>query len=323
MRVLVVLALLAVAVAAVDVGASPRSSKKGVASARSSKKSTKEVAAPASNKPARRCDKGWVQVGQGLCCPRDHSVLIDGTCYEHCHGDSDDMVLGAWVGCRELCDPGYDQSINACAKGILSSERKDHQRDGKAPKAQRSIASITEATISACEKGLVKVKGGCCPKDKPKLIAGHCYGGCEQGKEELVIGAFVGCRAACAEGWDQHNNHCSKDHHDDTDRGDFPRYGDVPHERVVIPTPKHDKDDGCGNGYVRASKHYCCPATDPVLKGLLCYARCKTGFEESGYGCREKCRAGWSESVLQCGKGAKSYRRKGYERSPKPSKLRI
>jgi len=279
--------------------------------------------AVASNKPARRCNKGWVQVGQGLCCPRTHSVLIDATCYDHCHDDSDDMVLGAWVGCREKCDPGYASTINTCSNGILTRDRNDHSRDGVAPKAQRGIDSITEATISACEHGLVKVKGGCCPKDKPKLIAGECYGGCESGKEEIAIGNFVGCRATCPEGWDQKNNHCSKAQQDDTDRGDFPRYGEHPHERVIIPTPKQTKDSGCGDGHVRASKHYCCPATDPVLKGLLCYARCKTGYEESGYGCRQKCKPGWSESVLECGKGHRSYRRKGYERHPKPSKLRV
>lgn len=312
MRVAVVLALLAVAVSAADTESAPR---RNAAAPR---------AAPVpSNKPARRCDKGWVQVGRGLCCPRDHSVLIDGTCYDHCHDDSDDMTLGAWVGCREKCDPGYASTINTCSNGALNRDRKDHSRDGVAPKAQRSIGSITEALISACEKGLVKVKGGCCPKDKPKLIAGHCYGGCDQGKEEIAIGNFVGCRAACADGYDQSNNHCSKSGHDDEDRGDFPRFGDVPHERIIIPTPKNHPDSGCGNGYVRASKHYCCPATDPILKGLLCYANCKTGFEESGYGCRQKCKTGWTQSVLECGKGGKQYRRKGYERHPKPSKLRI
>jgi len=298
MRAVVVLALLVVAVAA----AAPNA---------------------VSNQPARRCDKGWVQVGQKLCCPRDHSVLIDGTCYNHCNDDSDDMALGAWVGCREKCEPGYSSNINQCSNGILTRDRVDHSREGVKPKAQRSVSAVAASTISACETGLVKVKGGCCPHDKPKLIAGQCYGGCDQGKEEIAIGNFVGCRASCPDGWDQKNNVCSQSGQDDTDRGDFPRFGDAVADRVIVPTPKHDDDSGCGNGYLRASKHYCCPATNPVLKGLLCYEHCKTGFEESGYGCRQKCKTGWTESVLECGKGAKRHRRKGYERHPKPSKLRI
>jgi len=273
-------------------------------------------------KPARRCDKGSVQVGQGLCCPRDHSILIDGTCYDHCHSDSDDMILGAWIGCREMCEPGYSSNVNTCTSGALTSERKDHTRDGVAPKAVRPISEITESTISACGKREVKVKGGCCPKSKPKLIGGRCYGGCDGGRDELVIGDFVGCRAACPDGWEQHNNKCTKDHEEDRDRGDFPRESVSRKSRMIIPTPATDKNAGCGYGHVRASAHYCCPSRHPNLKGLLCYANCKTGYEESGYGCRKLCKTGWTQSVLECGKAHKSHRRKGYERHPKPAKLR-
>jgi len=277
--------------------------------------------------PVSRCDANHVEVANSLCCPKSHPVLIDGECFEHCHEDSDDMTLGAWVGCRELCDGGYSSSINSCSNGILTSERKDHPRHGVAAVAQRSVPSDPSAVISTCPKGYVTVSrvggaGGCCPKDKPKLIAGKCYGGCAANRDELVIGRFVACRAQCPDGYDTTNNECQKAHEDSVSRGDFPRDGVVPTDRVVAPAPSNGDNVGCPSGYVGASKRYCCPATDPVLKGLLCYARCKTGYEEAGYGCRKLCKPGYSQSTLQCGKGGQSYQREGYERSPKPLKMR-
>jgi len=274
-----------------------------------------------SNKPAKMCDKGWRAVGNSLCCPKDHSQLIDGACFEECHSDSDDMQLGGWVGCRELCDGGYSSSVNTCTNGINSHERKDHTRDSVHAKAQKKITAADAKLMYACPKDTVEVLGGCCPKEQPKLIAGECYGGCEDGKEEFVLGRFVGCRANCRDGYDQHTNDCTKLHEDPVERGDFPRHGVSIIEKSLVPTPAHD--DGCGQGWVRASKRYCCPTTEPNLKDLLCYANCKTGYEESGYGCRKKCKAGWKQTVLECGKGNKHYRRKGYERGPKPSKLRL
>lgn len=281
--------------------------------------------------PARRCPASHTEVAGGFCCPKSHPQLIENECHEPCHEDSDDMVLGSWVGCRERCDGDAASSVNSCTRGALSSERKDHVRTGVPPVAQKSLAEITAPTISSCEKGFVAVArsgpkgartGGCCPKDMPKLVAGRCYGPCEN-REEFNLGALVSCRAHCPDGWDQHNNHCSKEHEENQDRGDFPRPSVAPSDRVVVPTPVDEsKNKGCGSGYVGASQHYCCPATEPVLKGLLCYARCKTGFEEAGYGCRKHCAAGWSESTLQCGKGATSHRREGYERPPKAAKMR-
>jgi len=279
------------------------------------------AAKPAVLNPASRCAANYVAVAHGLCCPKDYPQLIDNSCYEECSTDSDDMVLGGWVGCREMCDGGYSSSINSCTNGILTRERKDHERHGKSPKPQKKVTQKDADHMHTCAKGTVEVRGGCCPKDQPKLIAGQCYGGCEEGKEELVIGRFVGCRASCRDGWEQHTNDCSKLHEENTDRGDFPRYGVAPSERILLPTPAHD--DGCGTGYVRASKRYCCPTTEPNLIGLLCYENCKTGYVGSSYGCRKTCKTGWTESTLECGKGAKHYRRKGYERHPKPSKLRL
>jgi len=278
--------------------------------------------------PAKRCDATHLNVGSGLCCPKDHPLLIDGECYEQCHEDSDDMTLGAWVGCRELCDGGYASSINTCSKGILSSDRKDHARTAVPAVAQRSLSSVTATTISTCSRGQVMVSrlrgggGGCCPKDQPKLIAGKCYGGCEANRDELVIGRFVGCRAHCPDGWDQTNNDCHKSHEETQSRGDFPRDGALPEDRIIIPTPKDSDSAGCPDGHVGVSKGYCCPATTPVRKGLLCYPNCKTGFEESGYGCRKLCKPGWSQSTLQCGKAGESYQRPGYERNPKPIRMR-
>jgi hypothetical protein len=286
------------------------------------------------SRPARRCEVGFVEVASDFCCPKDHPVLIDSTCYAHCDEGSDDMVLGAWVGCRDRCEGGYSSSTNECSNGILNRDRHDHTRDGIAPTPQKSVASLPSTTISACPHGYVRVKrqgsgkfkhGGCCPSDEPKLIYGRCYPGCEAGRDELVIGRFVACRAHCADGWAEHNNECAKDHEESTSRGDFPRESSAPVDRIVVPKPtaREDPNAGCTSGSVGSSKHYCCPTTHPVLKGLLCYKKCKTGFEEAGFGCRKICPPGWDQSTLQCAKKSKTFQRKGYERHPKPSKLRI
>jgi len=282
-----------------------------------------------------RCNKGWLEVGNSLCCPKDHPTLVDSTCYAPCPDGTDDMTLGAWVGCRDMCEGGYSSSINECTNGILTSQRKDHSREGVAPVSQASIDSLQTPKVSICHKGWVSVKqsghgvhkhGGCCPESHPRLIMGKCYDGCESGREEIVIGNFVGCRAHCPEGWDEHTNDCSHDHQNNQDRGDFPRDGYTPHDRLIAPKPKATVDDtnnkGCSSGYVGASKHYCCPATQPILIDLLCYERCRTGYEESRYGCRKLCPTGWTQTTLNCGKGARSKHRKGYERHPKPSKMR-
>jgi len=286
------------------------------------------------SKPARRCEANFVEVANSLCCPKDHPILVDATCYAHCPDGTDDMVLGAWVGCRDMCEGGYATSINDCTNGILSRERKEHAREGVAPTAQKSVHDLPSTTVSACPAHYVNVKrsgkgkfkhGGCCPADQPKLIHGKCYGGCESGRDELTLGRLVACRAHCPEGWDQHNNDCTHGHDEPKERGDFPRESSSPVDRIVIPKPaaSSDPNAGCGSRYVRASNHYCCPARYPLLKGLLCYAKCKTGYEEADFGCRKKCPVGWSESTLQCAKGSRTKQRKGYERNPKPSKLRL
>jgi len=275
-----------------------------------------------------------VEVANDFCCPKDHPVLIDATCYAHCEDGSDDMVLGAWVGCRDRCEGGYMSSVNECTNGILSSDRHDHHREGVAPTPQKSVASLPSTHISACPKDYVRVKrqgsgvfkhGGCCPADQPKLIYGNCYGGCETGRDELTLGRLVACRAHCPEGWTEHNNDCTEGREEPIQRGDFPRESSRPVDRIVIPKPvaTEDPNHGCTSGSVGASKHYCCPTTHPELKGLLCYKKCKTGFDEAGFGCRKKCPLGWTESTLECAKGSKLFQRKGYERHPKPSKLRI
>ncbi len=284
---------------------------------KSHKNKNKKTKAVDLTKPARRCSADHVEVANNLCCPKDHPVLIDGSCFAHCPEGTDDMVLGAWVGCRDMCEGGYATSINECTNGILSHERKEHAREGVAPKAQTAMADLPSTTVSECPKGYVRVKrqgtgkfkhGGCCPSDHPKLIFGRCYGGCEAGRDELTLGRLVACRAHCPDGWVEHNNDCTKDHEEPKERGDFPREGLRPVDRIVIPkpTPSEDPNAGCGTGYVRASNHYCCPARYPLLKGLLCYAKCKTGYEEADFGCRKACPVGWSQSTLQCAKGART-----------------
>jgi len=286
------------------------------------------------SKPARRCEAGMTEVANNFCCPSDHPVLIDSTCYAHCADGTDDMVLGAWVGCRDMCEGGYSTSINECSNGILAHDRKEHSRDGVAPTPQKSVAELPSTTVSTCPDGYVRVKrqgkgvfrhGGCCPSDSPKLIFGMCYGGCEADKDEFTLGRLVACRAHCPDGFSQHNNDCTKDGEENRDRGDFPREGTAPVDRIVVPkpTPSEDPNAGCSRGYVRASKHYCCPTAHPVLKGLLCYEQCKTGYEEADFGCRKKCPVGWSETTLQCAKGSRVQSRVGYERHPKPSRLHL
>jgi len=293
----------------------------------SKKKKTKRVGS--------RCDKGWIEVANSLCCPKDHPQLYDTTCYEHCHEGTDDMMLGAWVGCRDMCPGGYSSSINECSNGILTHNRADHARTGVDAKPQASIDSLPHPEVSTCEKDFVPVAlsghgkhkhGGCCPADHPHLIRGHCYAGCDQGRDEITIGDFVGCRAHCPDGWTEHNNDCTKDHETASDRGDFPRDSYEPHDRVIKPKDMAgDRNKGCGSGYVGASKRYCCPSTHPHLIDLLCYKRCKTGYVEARYGCRKACpnKSGWSETPLRCHHtSGRSYHRKGYERHPKPSALR-
>lgn len=281
--------------------------------------------------PGRRCDSGFVEVANNFCCPKDHPVLIDATCYQHCDEGFDDLVLGAWVGCRERCTGGYRSSVNECTNGILTRDREDKPRSGVAPMAQKSLASLASTHVSACPKRYVRVKqqgrglfkhGGCCPESQPKLVFGRCYGACEAGQDELTMGRLVACRAHCPATHTQHNNECVRGHEEPIVRGDFPRESSRPVDRIVVPKPA-EPNNGCAEGFRRASKHYCCPTAHPVLKGLLCYAKCKTGYEEAAFGCRKSCPIGWDQSVLQCAKGGKSVQREGYERHPHPSKLRI
>jgi len=280
-----------------------------------------------------RCDNGWMEVANSLCCPKDHPQLIDTSCYAECPDGSDDMVLGAWVGCRDMCPGGYSSSINECNNGILTSQRADHSRTGVDAKAQASVDSMPEPEVSTCHKDYVAVAlsgngrhkhGGCCPSHHPRLIRDRCYAGCESGRDEITIGDFVGCRAHCPDGWTEHNNDCTKDR-DVQDRGDFPRDSYEPHDRIIRPKEATDNNKGCGSGFVGASKRYCCPSTHPILIDLLCYKRCKTGFVEARYGCRKECpaKSGWSSTPLRCHHtSGRSFHRKGYERHPKPSQLR-
>jgi len=286
------------------------------------------------------CAKGSREVAGGQCCPKDHPVLIADSCYAHCDDGQDDMVLGSWVGCRTQCEPGYSSTLSSCSRGPLHNDRSDHGRTGASPTIQIRIKpGQDESELDRkylprfCKRGYVTVarrrdrSGGCCPSEAPLWIHGNCYAHCEQGFEDIVVGAFVGCRKNCPDGWDQTNNICTKSGEESTERGDFPREGVPPSDRRRHgrPAPPKNPKVTCPTGYVSVenSDSLCCPWDHSELIGALCYEECPPSYVGVGFGCRRACpkSAGWTTYPLTCTKwnhkpAAKTVVRKGWERSP-------
>jgi len=300
------------------------------------------VMKPKTHKLRDLCKRGSREVAGGQCCAKDHPVLIGNSCYSHCDDGQDDMILGTWVGCRTQCEPGSSSTLSSCSRGPLVTERTDHGRTGVDPKPQEKVKPLPPGTPPDeldniylprfCKKGYVTVarrrdgSGGCCPTDAPLYLKGRCYAACEQGFDDIQIGAFIGCRKACPDGWDQTTNTCSKSGEETVERGDFPREGVSPHDRKARgrKAPPANPKVVCPTGYVSVanSDSLCCPWDHSELIGALCYEECPSSYVSSGFGCRRNCprAAGWTTYPLTCTnwkkKPAKTILRKGWERSP-------
>jgi len=275
------------------------------------------------------CAKGWLEVADGKCCPRDHPTLILGDCYAPCEDGHDDLTIGTYVGCRGQCEGGEASTVNTCLRDSHARPRTDAPRQSVRAQVQTSPEPDTD---TVCAKDHVKVallhhakgkgKGGCCPKATPILIGAKCYAECENERDAIAIADFVGCRAHCPAGFaKEDHNECQKEGEDNVEREDYPREGVTPDDRrrVHIPTAA----DGCPKPkYAAASETYCCPVNRPVLHGLLCYPKCPRGYEEVGYGCRRPCPTAWKSTMFTCSKGGRVISRKGYERHPVGSKRR-
>jgi len=278
------------------------------------------------------CDKGFVEVADGYCCPVATPAYYDGNCYAHCDETRDDFILGNSIMCREKCSGGYSSSVNECSRGIHVITRADSPRsDGvKATKQLPSPFGGHECPrkhkrVPLNEDG----SGGCCPDSHPFWINGVCYGTCADGdhhdaRENLILGNMVACRSHCSLDTHETTNKCehTTEGEDPTDRGDFPR------EHVPTVDRRHAKpvarQSGCPNGYVRASNLRCCPASEPNLIGLLCYEDCKVGWESRDFGCHKRCKEGWKELRHTCEKdGFPTKNRKTYERQPVLPKFKL
>jgi len=277
------------------------------------------------------CDKGWIEVNEGKCCPHDHPNLILGDCYAPCDDGHDELTIGTYVGCRAQCEGGEASSINYCDRGPSHRIRTDVPRASIQPKVQNSPQPDTD---TYCPKDQVKVArlnghkgtghGGCCPASKPHLIASQCFAACDNDRDGIAIGNFVGCRTHCPAGFEKEDhNVCTKSADGElvtVEREDFPREGVAPDDRLKRESPK--VPDGCSDAYNAASDSYCCPVARPKLIGLLCYERCAHGYEDVHYGCRRDCPKGWHKSALSCHHKGKTKHRKGYERHPVGAKIR-
>jgi hypothetical protein len=280
----------------------------------------------------RVCDKGFVEVADGYCCPKNARQYFDGHCYPHCDEGHDDFILGGFVGCREKCSGGYASSVNECTRGVHVNIRADTPRaDGV--KAIKQLPSPFGG--HECPKRHRRVplnedgSGGCCPDKFPYWINGVCYGTCADGdhhdaREVMIHGNMVACRSHCSLDTHETTNKCEHtvEGEDPTDRGDFPRA----HHSTV--DRRHAKpiqaSNGCPNGYVRASNLRCCPAAQPSLIGLLCYESCPVGWESRDFGCHKHCKEGWKELRHTCEKeGVPTKNRKTFERSPVLPKFKL
>jgi len=279
------------------------------------------------NLPKQNCKKGWLEVNDGKCCPKDHPYLVQGDCYAECDDSSDEFNLGAYVGCRARCPPGYASTTNTCSRDPVSHQREDTPRALVRPEVQLAPKPDTDTT---CRKGYVKVsylkdgKGGCCPKDSPILIGSLCYPTCPANQDAVMIADFVGCRAHCPAGYaKEDSNFCNKDE-DTIEREDFPRAPTQPEPRRKSKKRSDEVADGCQDSWVAASDSRCCPAAKPILRGLLCYEVCSDGYVESHFGCRRICPDGWHSFAHTCTspRGGKTIMRMGYEREPSPSASR-
>jgi len=212
--------------------------------------------------------------------------------------------------------------VNECTRNIHVTGRKDAVRSGVTAQKQKATSAPLEAV---CPKKSLRVHrnadgtGGCCPDKYPTLINGRCYASCDDGdhseaREALVLGAMVACRAHCPNDWTEHTNDCTKDGEEARERGDFPRLSVAPLERKV---QKKVVSNGCPVNFVRASKRRCCPATEPLMYGLLCYEECPHRWEEINYGCYSPCPKGYKAAHFECRRhGAPTIRRKTFERHP-------
>jgi len=279
----------------------------------------------------RVCDKGFVEVADGYCCPKSSPAYYNGRCYTHCDPMHDDFILGSFVACRERCNGGYASSVNECTRGVHVVTRSDTPRDsGVAATKQQSPFGGHE-----CPKHHRRVplnedgSGGCCPDKWPYWINGVCYGTCADGdhtdqREIMIHGNMVACRTHCSLDATETTNKCEHpDSGDDsTDRGDFPRAHHPTVDRLHAKPIK--ASNGCPDGYVRASNLRCCPTTEPNLIGLLCYENCKVEWESRDFGCHKHCKPGWTELRHTCEKdGVPTKNRKTYERNPVLPKFRL
>jgi hypothetical protein len=295
-----------------------------------------DIATEAMGRPHFNCDKGFIEVAGQKCCPKTHPAMIQGDCYGPCSEGSDDLTIGGYVGCRAHCEGGYSSSINSCHDGPHHHPREDKPRESK-PAALQLPKPVGRAR-TRCRKGFVKVAynrvgrgkytGGCCPDDSPVLIHGLCYSKCPADQEDIVIGDFVGCRAHCPSGTTKENhNECTHEHAEETvtEREDFPRFGVEPERRRKAKSKSDVTADGCPDDWVQASESRCCPTNRPTLIGMLCYARCNYGYDESHFGCRRKCPPGYHSYPLTCThkSNGKTFSRGGYERTPRHSKQRV
>jgi hypothetical protein len=309
-------------------------------SSKPSKAKPKKPKAPALAVP-QRCPKGHREVADAQCCPDTEPLYHYGKCFPLCDDGHDEMTVGDWAGCRELCEPGYASTLNTCSRGPVTSERKDVARTGVPTVPQYPWKVAPEDTLTKCRKKYIRVAynhdgtGGCCPVDKPNLVNDHCYPDCDKSSDPVTIGAFVGCRNHCPSNSDQTFDSC-KHGSESTDREDFPRHS-VAASRRLIGKPgkepvrwrakrrnRHSSNDptGCPKNYVKASKSQCCPSKKPILIGALCYADCPDNYAEVGFACRMDCPKGYTNFGLTCTKGAKTIIRKGYERAPDTPKPR-
>jgi len=282
----------------------------------------------------RVCDKGMVEVGDGMCCPRNKSFYFDGQCYPQCDVDHDNFVLGSFVGCRNHCDAEYSTNVNECVRNIHVVPRVDSPLSGVPASKQRA----SPYGGKECPKKHIRVPlnedgtGGCCPVDQSYWINGKCYSTCADGdhtdaREILILGQMVACRSHCsADATSETTNQCMHaDGEDPTDRLDFPRVHHHAVDRrhapkVVAP----QKSNGCRAGWVRTSNLRCCPGDSPNLIGLLCYENCPEGWESRDFGCHKHCKPGWTELRHTCERdGFPTKTRKTFERNPVLPKFRL